>query len=204
MAGRSLSISNHGPNENGDSGFCLCVVHGGIEMGGGLRTGPVENGQTSAVSIRRLTLHREVPTAPDPAWVYEAESALRNVVGMVEADGRSANTVLDGPGHLAFGPYASDWSEGPKQAVFRMLIDVVNGTPEIVATADIFDATTQEIVASRQVLRSDFDLPFTYRNIVFDFDMTNREGHRMETRLYWHDISYLRLDRVTILERSWD
>ena len=201
VAGRSLSISNHGPNENGDSGFCLCVVHGGIEMGGGLRTGPVNNGQTSAVSVRRLTLHREVPTPPDLAWVYEAESELRNVIGMVETDGRSANMLLDDPGHLAFGPYASDWSNGSKQAVFRMLIDVVNGAPEIVATADIFDATTQEIVASRQVLRSDFDLPFTYRNIAFDFDMAGREGHLMETRLYWHDISYLRLDRVSILER---
>ena len=201
VMGQSLSISNHGPNENGDSGFCLCVVHGGIEMGGGLRTGPVENGRTSAVSVRRLTLHREIPAPPDLAWVYEAESELRNVIGRVETNGRSANTVLDEPGHLAFGPYASDWSDGPKQAVFRMLIDVVSGAPEIVATADIFDATTQEIVASRQILRSNFDLPFTYRNIAFDFDMTGREGHRMETRLYWHDISYLRLDRVTILER---
>lgn len=54
VKGRALSISNHGPNENGDSGFCLCVVHGGIEMGGGLRTGPVDGGRTSDISIRRL------------------------------------------------------------------------------------------------------------------------------------------------------
>src|SRR5262249_28024442 len=34
--GRSATLSNVGPSDNQDSGVCLCTVHGGIEMGGGL------------------------------------------------------------------------------------------------------------------------------------------------------------------------
>ena len=55
---KMLELSNHGPNENGDTGFCLCVVHGGIEMGGGLNVGIVRGGDTSEVSIRRLSIQR--------------------------------------------------------------------------------------------------------------------------------------------------
>ena len=201
VKGRALSISNHGPNQNGDSGFCLCVVHGGIEMGGGLLTEPVNGGTTSSISIRRLTIHQDVAAPQDDAHVYEAETALAHVVGRMDQEGWSASTSLDEVGHLAYGPYAENWTSGAKRAVFRMLLDVVTDQPEIVATIDIFDATANEIVASREVLRSDFIAPFTYRNIHLDFDMVGRDGHRMETRLYWHDISYLRLDRVTVLSR---
>ena len=47
--GAAFELSNHGPNENGDTGFCPCVVHGGIEMGGGLNVGIVRGGDTSEV-----------------------------------------------------------------------------------------------------------------------------------------------------------
>ena len=40
-----------------DSGFCLCIVHGGIEIGGGLIHYPVESGELSAEAIRRLTIN---------------------------------------------------------------------------------------------------------------------------------------------------
>ncbi len=28
--------------------------------------------------------------------------------------------------------------------------------------------------------------------------LASREGHALETRVWWHDISYVRLDRVTM------
>ena len=197
--GRALSLTNHGPNENGDNGFCLCVVHGGIEMGGGLRPHPVADGRTSEVSIRRLTLHEDIPAPNDVGWVYEAEGELSHAIGRSEDDGWSAATHLDESGHLVYGPYAADWTSGPKRAVYRMLVDVTSDQPEIIATVDIFDATAEEIIASRPVLRSEFDRAFSYQNVHLDFDMSGRLNHIMETRLYWHDISYVRLDRVTVL-----
>jgi hypothetical protein len=29
-------------------------------------------------------------------------------------------------------------------------------------------------------------------------DLTGRAGHAMETRLWWHDVTYVRLDRVVV------
>ena len=43
--------------DDDDSGFCLCIVHGGIEIGGGLIHYPVESGELSAEAIRRLTIY---------------------------------------------------------------------------------------------------------------------------------------------------
>jgi len=43
--------------DDDDSGFCLCIVHGGIEIGGGLIHYPVESGELSEEAIRRLTIN---------------------------------------------------------------------------------------------------------------------------------------------------
>lgn len=197
-AGKSLSISNHGPNENGDTGFCLCVVHGGIEMGGGLRVGAVGGGRISEISIRRLTLHNDVRTAARFTRVYEAETDLSHGLGRAEDDGWTAN-VLDEAGHLVFGPYASDWGDRPIAVTFRMMIDVINNTAEEVVTIDIYDATAQEVVASAPVTRGQFNAALQYQDFELEADLSGRLNHQFETRVFWHDISYVRVDRVTIV-----
>lgn len=197
-AGKALSISNHGPNENGDTGFCLCVVHGGIEMGGGLRVGSVPGGATSDISIRRLTLHDDVRTAAIFTRIYEAETHLNHGVGRAEADGWAAN-VLDEPGHLIFGPYASDWGDRSITATFRIMIDVVNMSAEEVVTIDIFDATAQEVLASTPLTRSQFNAALAYQDFELNADLSGRLDHQFETRVFWHDISYVRVDRVMVV-----
>ena len=81
------------------------------------------------------------------------------------------------------------------------MIDVVNDRPEIVATMDIFDADTGEIFAIENIRRSDFNAPYSYQDFNINFNNRGREGHRLETRLYWHDISYMRVDRVLVERR---
>ena len=195
--GKAFSISNHGPNENGDTGFCLCVVHGGIEMGGGLRVGPVRGGVTSDISIRRLTLHDDVSTDVIFTRIYEAETDLNHGVGRAEADGWAAN-VLDEPGHLIFGPYARDWGAQSITVTFRMMIDVVNASAEEVVTIDVFDATAQEVVASTPLTRRQFNAALQYQDFDLYADLSERLNHQFETRVFWHDISYVRVDRVTV------
>ena len=197
-AGKAFSMSNHGPNENGDTGFCLCVVHGGIEMGGGLRVGAVRGGATSAISIRRLTLHDDVRTEASFTRIYEAETDLNHGVGRAEVDGWAAN-VLDEPGHLIFGPYATDWGDQSITVTFRMMVDVVNTSAEEVVTIDIFDATAQEILVSTPLTRGQFNAALQYQDFDLDADLSGRLNHQFETRVFWHDISYVRVDRVTVL-----
>ena len=43
--------------DDDDSGFCLCIVHGAIEIGGGLIHYPVESGELSEEATRRLTIN---------------------------------------------------------------------------------------------------------------------------------------------------
>jgi hypothetical protein len=62
VRGRSATIQMIQQANPGDVGACLCVAHGGIEMGGGGIGGgrdslfPLAGGQ-SAEAIRRLTIH---------------------------------------------------------------------------------------------------------------------------------------------------
>ena len=86
-------------------------------------------------------------------------------------------------------------------ASYRVMIDVVNERPEIVATMDIFD-DTGEIIAIQDILRSQFGGAFfSTKTSNINFNNINREGHRLETRLYWHDIAYMRVDRVLVERR---
>jgi cysteine-rich repeat protein len=199
--GRSFTVGNYGPEDNDDTGFCLCVVHGGIEMGGGLIHGAVAGGTQSFEARRRLTVHHEARAPIALEWLYEAERDLQHAVGRPEADGWSAWVGPDEAGHMVFGPFAQDWSEGELSASFRLMVDVANARPEIVATLDIYDADTGEILAIQDVLRSQFNAPFRYQDFTLNFSNLGRAGHRMETRVFWHDISYMRVDRVLVQRR---
>jgi cysteine-rich repeat protein len=199
--GRSFTVGNYGPEDNDDSGFCLCFAHGGIEMGGGLIHDEVAGGTQSMEARRRLTIHHQARQPIAFEWLYEAERDLHHAVGRAEADGWSAWVGPHEAGHLIYGPYAQDWSEGELSASFRLMVDVVRIQPEIVATLDIFDADTAEIVATQEVLRSQFNTPFVYQDFVIRFNNIGRLGHRMETRVFWHDISYMRVDRVLVERR---
>jgi len=203
VRGQSFTLSNHGEGENGDSGMCLCTVHGAIEMGGGLISEAVAGGALSPMGRRRLTLRHEVDAPTRFERTYQAESDLQHHAerGRADADGWSANNTDDTEGHLLYGPYARDWPGVAMQADFRMLIDFVDSREEVVATIEVYDADADEILASRDVRRVDFNAAFAYQDFSVDFDMSGRQGHRMETRVFWARTSYMRVDRIVVRER---
>jgi hypothetical protein len=57
-AGQTVVMHHVGQSDNGDAGFCLCSVHNGLEIGGGLLHGgvslPVPPGKMSIEARRRL------------------------------------------------------------------------------------------------------------------------------------------------------
>jgi hypothetical protein len=73
--GRALKLSNVGPKDNLDSGICLCVKHGAIEMGGGLLHSapatdaalPIAGGTLSIEARRRLETGPASVIADPPA-----------------------------------------------------------------------------------------------------------------------------------------
>ncbi|NVJ23894.1 MULTISPECIES: hypothetical protein [Myxococcus] len=199
--GDSVKMESIGPSDNDDTGFCACYVHGGMEIGGAvLHRGislPIAIGARSIETTRRISF----PADYILPFVYEAEgNSLSKALGRQEGDGWSANTAADSQGHLIYGPYASHWGDGNMVAVFRMMIDVVT-TGGNVATIDIYDSTSGTVLASSVIARASFAQPNTYRDFSLNFSLSGRLGHQIETRVRWHDISYLKVDRISVFDR---
>jgi hypothetical protein len=192
---------NVGVDDPGDNGFCLCIVHGAIELGGGLMRDEVAGGALSAIAIRRLMIHHEDERPQVRERHYEAEgNDLQHNIGRLDQDGWSADTQLDDTGYMIYGPYARDWGGGLNTAQFRLLIDVVDARDDTVVTLDIHDADAQEILVSRPIPRSAFSADFRYQDFTLDFNLAGRLGHAIETRVRWHDVSYVRVDKITVSE----
>jgi len=129
---------------------------------------------------------------------FEAESsAMGHIVGRAEADGWSANTAADGEGHLLYGPYTRDIPAGSRRAAFRMMIDNNTADTLRVVTLDVYDFTTNTVLAQRGVRRNEFSSTMTYQE--FDVPFTAPGGpDQLEFRVDWHDYAYIRVDRVTV------
>jgi hypothetical protein len=199
--GDSLRMEHMGPSDNDDVGFCICRVHGGYEIGGGVlhrekNSLPIGTDSLSIETTRRISL----PSLYNPPFVYEAESSLLGKqIGRADSDGWSASTALDAAGRLIYGPYAYHWGDGAKTALFRMMVDNITAGGDVV-TVDAYDASAGQVVASRVIPRSAFNEPFVHKEIALPFNLDGRLGHAIETRVWWHDTSYVRIDNVKVLD----
>ena len=199
-AGRSASLSHIGPSDNNDAGFCLCSVHGGLEMGGGLLHGgmslPIDGGTSSIEARRRLDLPGD-PLLPK-TLVYEAETDLQHATGKADDDGWSANTAEHTADHMIYGPYATDWYGNQGTATFRMMVDNIDADDLEVVAINVHDATTQTNLAEMHITRTQFNAPYAYQDFTVNFDLQGRIGHAMELRAFWTDFSYVKVDKVTV------
>ncbi|MEC9071182.1 MAG: hypothetical protein VX938_02330, partial [Myxococcota bacterium] len=201
VAGQTAHLDHIGPSDNDDVGFCLCKVHGGIEMGGGLLHGgislPVASDSLSIEARRRLTLPGDPLSVQ--TYVYEAETDLFHGTGAPGgAGGWSANTADHLPAHMIYGPYVDEWIGVSGEAAFTILIDNNDANSEGVLTLDVYDATAGQILASQEVSRDDFNAPFVYQDFLLSFALDGLEGHAMETRVYWKANAYIEVDKVTV------
>lgn len=142
-------------------------------------------------------------TSTDPAisafsYVFAAASQLQHKIGRGENNGWSVNTSQDTADFMIYGPYATNWGKGETQAVFRLTADNNTATDMDVVTIDIYDATAGQIVTRRTIRRQELPPPHVMGEYILNFSMAEREGHRMETRVYSHGVSYLNVQSVTV------
>lgn len=201
-AGRSATIAHVGPSDNEDVGGCLCVVHGAIELGGGLLHAgvslPIAGSTRTIEARRRLTIPTAQVVGAIAAKSYEPKAGLSHAVGRAEADGWSASTGPDAKGHMIFGPYAKDWGGGAVQAVVSMMVDDHTADDLPVVTLEIYDATAGAILASREVRRRELRAPMKLQRFTLDAGLEGHAGDEMELRVYWHDVSYVKVSGVTV------
>jgi len=201
IAGQTVVMHHVGATDNGDTGFCLCSVHGGLEIGGGLLHGgialPVPAGGVSIEARRRLALPGPVTTK---VLTYEAESSpvLQHGSGVAEGDGWLAQVGKHTASHIVFGPYASDWGGQSAVAQFHLMVDNATPNDDPVVAIDLFDVTTQEDLASAIIRRKHFNQSQVYQPFRLVADMLGRKGHVMETRVWWHGQADAKIDKIVV------
>ncbi len=128
---------------------------------------------------------------------FEAEGpSMAHKTGRRDLDGWSANTAADSANHLLYGPYTTTLPEGKHVATFRLLIDNNSADNLRVVYLDIFDATSNAVLGGLAVTRKMFSATHVYLDFAVPF--TSAAGHSLETRVWWDDRAFIRIDSVSL------
>ena len=79
-----------------------------------------------------------------------------------------------------------------------LLVDDNSYDNEPVVTFEVYDYDSGQTLVSRPIRRREFKAPHQYQRFTVNFDLAGHIGHKMETRVYWHDVSYVRVDKVIV------
>lgn len=102
---------------------------------------------------------------------------------------------------MIYGPYAADWRGTSATATFSLMVDNNSADNLTVVVLDVYDATADRVLARREVHRREFTTAFSYQEFALTASLPNATNHRFETRVYWQDVSYVRVDKVTVETR---
>ena len=118
--------------------------------------------------------------------------------GRYDGDGWSVNVVDDSPGNfMNYGPYSTSVSAEAHTAVFRLQVDNVDADNYNILYIDVYDATTDTVVASKSIYRNEFRVPSKYQNFKLAFT-PSAPYHSFEFRTYWFGGSYVKQDKVAV------
>jgi hypothetical protein len=193
--GVTIELSHVGESDNDDTGLCLCEVHGGTEMGGGLLHGgislPIAGGALSVEGRRRIRMGGD-DWRPLFRRILDAAS-LSHGTGRAEGSSWRADPG-DAPAHMIYGPYASDLPADRVVVTF----DLATGGPTSarVANLDVYDATSDEVLAARAVTGTELPVAGTARMFALTADLRGRAGHVIESRVWFDAVVSVRVDRV--------
>lgn len=85
---------------------------------------------------------------------------------------------------LSWGPYTAELGSGNYTAYFELKVDNFNLDSSTVATIDVRDNDTGQVVAEQNILRNNF--PDTLYQL-FPLSFNAISGHHYEFRVYWYD-----------------
>lgn len=136
-----------------------------------------------------------LPLGGEAQHVYSPVDDFYHLLGRQEGLGWAASTGIDlQPGYMSYGPYATDLMEGPQTVFFRLRTDNNTADTFTVATIDVYDSTSGQILAIKDISRNEFLAPSTDQNFSLSYDQ--ELGQSMEFRVFWHGNAYIRLDTV--------
>jgi len=129
---------------------------------------------------------------------YQAEYSeqLPHLIGQRDGYTWSANVASHSTGYLSYGPYIETVPTGQHLATWRLKIDTISGSNDVVVTIDVsrdYGATT---LASLDIHRQEFTASDTWQE--FSLLFTSNTGNNLEFRTYWYDKAKINLDWITL------
>lgn len=146
--------------------------------------GPANNGNDFAVAVIN-----SCPGATGCRWIA-AQGGLYHQIGRADGYDWSAQTNLHSSGYLSYGPYDPQWGAGSHYAQYLLWIDNNSASNDIVATLDVVTAGGGRVLARRDLRRTEFSAAQQWQWFTVWFSYPSFE--QLETRVYWHDTSYLK------------
>jgi hypothetical protein len=131
------------------------------------------------------------------SFVSEAEkSDLLHTIGRVDGDGWSAQVSMDKAGFLSRGPYAVNFPWSSLGVTYRLMIDSIHNINDKVVTIDLYDASSNKVLTSRDIYRKEFLKPLAYQD--FTINIKCPAGSKLEYRVYWQGTSYVKIDKIFV------
>jgi hypothetical protein len=139
------------------------------------------------------------------SFTWEAEgSAFMHGTGHLDGDGWLCQTGKDEPNkHMIYGPYDASLPAGGNTAHFRMKIDDNTADDARQVTIDVRDATTGDVLASKDITRKQFTVAGDWVDFALPFKIPAL-GHSIEMRVYWTGAAYIKVDSIRVDRGSED
>ena len=136
----------------------------------------------------------EAGAAPPPALIFNASTELQHATGEGNASGAWACTpgVHPGSAHMCFGPYVRALRRATPYIASFALSSKKNskGPATAVVSVDVYDSANDKTLASRVIVRCDFDdargEETDFQCFELPFATLDRDECALEFRIYWH------------------
>jgi hypothetical protein len=146
--------------------------------------------------IREQNVSVDPTCQSEPTWYA---SSLPHVIGRADGDGWSANTAQDEQGHLQFGPYTTQVAAGAHTAMWKLMIDNNTADNHPIVRLDVYDFTTDTVLASIDVTRQQWATTYQYQGFSLPFTIDDTQvGHQLEFRVFWYKKAYVREQLVSL------
>ncbi len=133
-------------------------------------------------------------------WVrrYQAEYAeqLSHQIGAASGSAWQATVSAHAAGYLSYGPYINTLPAGRHMATWRMQINSISGSNDLVARIDVVSGGGGTTHAVRNIYRQDFSAANTWQDFPLLFNSS--AGDNLEFRTYWYDLADIKLDWITL------
>jgi RHS repeat-associated protein len=130
-----------------------------------------------------------------PKTWLATNAALGHNTGHAEGTNWAAYVGVDSSQHMLFGPYDSTFGQGHHTVQFTLMVDNNSGA-DVVGTLDVVNSYGTNVLAQRQIRRSDFAAANQWQTFSLQFD--NPCFGQTEARVWWAGNTNAKVSQLTI------